>query len=104
MDRDPPVAQSLRVHRLEHARTHVDVVFGAALAGVDDGGLVDGAGAGVGDADRGAAEGVVVGVGAVLHDLGGEGYDGVGVPAGVAAGTETWGGLVREEEEGGGWG
>ena len=62
---------------------------------------MDGAGRGVGDADRGAAEGVVVGVGAIVHDFGGEGYDGVGVAVGIAAGTKAWGGLVREED--GGW-
>ncbi len=61
-------------------------------------------GAGVVDVDRGAAEGVVVGIGAVVHDGGGEGDDGVAVAVCVAAGTETWVVLVGGEGERRKWG
>lgn len=67
---NPPIAQPIRVHRLEHARTHVNVVRGAALARVDYGGRVRCAGRRVVDVDRGPAFRVRVGVGAVGHDFG----------------------------------
>lgn len=51
------------------------------------------AGARVVNVDRGAAEGVGVGVGAVVHNAGGEGDDGGGGGGGVAAGTEAWVGV-----------
>lgn len=101
--RNPPITQPIRIHRLKHARTHVDVVFGAGLAGVDDGGRVRAAGGRVFNAYRGAAFRVGVGVGAVLHDAGGERHDGVGGRGCVAAGTEAWVGLVwdgRTEDQG----
>lgn len=56
------------------------------------------------DVDRGAAFGVGVGVGAVGHDFGGEGDDGVGVAGCVAAGAETWVELVGEGDKGEGIG
>ena len=86
---NPPVTQPIRIHRFKNARADIDVVFGAALAGVDDGGGRGGAGGRVVNVDGGAADGVVVGVGPVVHDFGGEGDDGVGVGGGVAAGAEA---------------
>ena len=90
INHNPPVTQPIRIHRFKNARADIDVVFGAALAGVDDGGGRGGAGGRVVNVDGGAADGVVVGVGPVVHDFGGEGDDGVGVGGGVAAGAEAW--------------
>ena len=75
VDLDAPIAQPLRIDGLEHGRTYVDVLIGATLAGVDNGGRGLVARGRVLDVDCGAALGVVVGVGGIVHHLDGKGDD-----------------------------
>lgn len=91
VDLNASVAQPVRIDSLKHGRTHINVLIGASLAGVDNGGRGLVAGGRVLDVDCGAALGIVIGVGGVVHHLDGESDDEVAVGVGVAAGAETWG-------------
>lgn len=80
-------------HLVKQLDIDIDILLLAGPAGVDDGGGMRFLGARVVDVDLGAAFGVGVGIGAVVHHLAGEGDD---VPFGgggvvVAAGTQARG-------------
>lgn len=67
-----------KAQRLKEFHIDVDIVFSAALAGIDNLDIPDRfLVVGVVDADVGAAEGVVVWVGGVVHFVFGDGYDGL---------------------------
>ena len=86
----PPILQPIRINHLENGRANIDILKPTPLARINNGGLRRGISGWVVDVDRGAAEGVGVWVGGVVHHLDGEGDDGVGVLGGVAAGAEAW--------------
>lgn len=74
-----PIA--VRRHLAEQGGAEIDVVGGAAVAGVDDGGPMSLARGRVEDVDGGAAFGVGVGVGGVVHHGDGQSDDVVAVVA-----------------------
>lgn len=79
VDLDTSVAQPVRIDSLKHGRTHVNLLIGASLASVNNGGRGLVARGRVLDVDCGAALGVVIGVGGVVHHLDGESDDEVAV-------------------------
>ena len=67
IDHNPPVTQAIWINSLENAGTDIDVILAATFARIDNGGLVRVTRSGVIDVDLGAAGGVVIGVGRVVH-------------------------------------